>query len=145
MALVFTLLFFVSLLIVIGIIYYQWKRVKNGEIEITNLSINEKTDLEPAITLRDIGILFLYILKHLIQFIIIQGLKFYYFLSKKIKDFTSHKNPKIAKVVQKLKVPPIPVQVKSFMNKTINETKEKINRVKQDLAELEETIDKRVD
>ncbi len=145
MALVLTLIFFVSLLLVIGVIYYQWKRVQNGEIEIENLSLNEKTDLEPAITLRDIGILFLYILKHLIQFIVVQGMKLYYLISRKIKDFTSHKNPKIAKAVQKLKVPPIPPQVKAFVNKTINETKQKINRVKQDLAELEETIDKRVD
>ena len=54
-------------------------------------------------------------------------------------------NSFIQKAVQKLKIPPVPPQVKAFVNKTINETKQKINRVKQDLAELEETIDKRVD
>lgn len=145
MALVFTLIFLVSLLVVIGIIYYQWKRVKNGEIEIQRLHLEERNEVEPAITLRDIGILTLYIIKHLIQFFVVQLSKLYFIVSRKLKDFSSHKNPKIAKAVQKLKIPPIPPQVKSFVNKTINETKDKINRVKQDLAELEENIDKRVD
>lgn len=145
MALVFTLIFLVSLLIVIGVIYYQWQRVKKGEIEIDRLHLYDRNEIEPAITLRDIGILVLYIIKHLIQFFVVQLSKLYFIISRKIKDFTSHKNPKIAKVVQKLKVPPVPPQVKSFVNKTINETKDKINRVRQDLAELEETIEKRVD
>lgn len=144
MALIFTLIFFVSLIIVIGIIYYQWKKVMRGEVEIKNIQ-TRTDDIEPAITLRDIGILFLYILKHLIQFIIIQASRLYFIISKKLKNFKNHKNPKIARVVQRLKVPPVPPAVKSFVNKTINETKQKINRVKQDLAELEETIDKRVD
>lgn len=145
MALVFTLIFVLSLLVVIGILYYQWKRAMRGEIEIKNLRAYEG-DLEPAITLRDIGILLLYVIKHIIQFFIVQGLKGYYIISKKIKDFTHHRNsPKLAKAIKKLKLPPIPPQVKSFVYKTVNETKQKITRVKQDLAELEETIDKRVD
>lgn len=146
MSLIFTLIFFVSLFIVIGILYYQWKRAVRGEIEIKNLSITNENELEPSITLRDIGILLLYILKHLIQFLVVEGLKLYYIISKKIKGFTHHsRNPKIAKIINKFKVPQIPPQVKSFVNKTISETKEKIIRVKQDLAHLEETIDKRVD
>ena len=126
--------------------YYQWKRAVRGEIEIKNLSITNENELEPSITLRDIGILLLYILKHLIQFIIIQGLKLYYAISKRIKNFTHHtRNPKIARIVNKFKIPKIPQPIKNFVNKTISETKEKIIRVKQDLAHLEETIDKRVD
>ena len=145
MALVFTLIFLVSLLIVIGVIYYQWQRVKKGEVEIEKIHIEERNDIEPSITLRDIVILVLYIIKHLIQFFVIQISKLYFIISKKLKDFKNHKNPKIAKAVQKLKIPPVPPQVKSFVNKTINETRDKINRVKQDLAELEDSIDKRVD
>lgn len=145
MALIFTLIFVVSLLVVIGILYYQWKRAMRGEIEIKSLQTHEG-EIEPAITLRDVGILFLYVLKHLIQFFIVQGLKGYYIISKKIKDFTHQRNsPKLAKLIKKLKIPPVPPQVKSFVYKTVNETKQKIIRVKQDLAELEENIDKRVD
>ncbi len=141
---ILTILFFITLLVVVGILYYQWKRVKKGEIEIQGLHHESPADESP-ITLRDIGILLLYIIKHTIQFIIVQLSKLYFLLLRKIKNLSKHKNPKVVKIMNKLKVPPIPPQAKAFVRKTVEETKQKIKRVKQDLAHLEESIEKRVD
>lgn len=145
MTFVFIIIFILSLSIVIGILYMQYKRVQKGEIEI-QIPHRDDIELEPPITLRDILILVLYILKHVIQFIIVQISKLYFIISKKIQSFLKkHRTHKLSKIVKKIKKPTIPPQVKSFIKKTVNETKEKIIRVKQDLIELEETIDKRVD
>ncbi len=141
---IFIILFFVSLLAVIAVLYWQWKRVQKGEIEIKGLS-HTSHDHESPITIRDIGILILYIVKHTLQFIIVQLSRLYFLLARKIKNLPKHKNPKIAKILDKLKIPKVPEQAKVFMQKTYEETKQKVNRVRQDLAHLEESIDKRVD
>jgi hypothetical protein len=141
---IFIILFFVSLIAAIAVLYWQWKRVQKGEIEITGLS-NASHDQESPITIRDIGILILYIVKHALQFIIVQLSRLYFLISHKIKNLPKHKNPKIAKIVSKLKIPPVPEHAKVFVKRTYEETKQKINRVRQDLAHLEESIDKRVD
>lgn len=141
---IFIILFFVSLIASILVLYWQWKRVQKGEIEITGLS-NIQHDQESPITIRDIGILILYIVKHTLQFLIVQLSRFYFLISNKIKNLPKHKNPKIAKIVNKLKIPPVPENAKIFVKRTVEETKQKINRVRQDLAHLEESIDKRVD
>ena len=138
------IIFFICIACPVAILYYQWQRVKNGEIEIGSLHLKD-ADSEPPITLRTIALLVLYIIKHTIQFIVVQISKIYFFIIKKFKDFKNHKNPKIAKVVSKIKIPEIPKPAKEFIKKTVDETKNKINQVRQDLAELEETIDKRVD
>ncbi len=141
---IFIVLFFISLIAAILVLYWQWKRVQKGEIEITGLS-HVSSDIESPITIRDIGILVLYIVKHTLQFIIVQLSKLYFLISHKIKNLPNHKNPKIAKIVSKVKIPKVPDQAKVFMKRTMEETKQKINRVRQDLAHLEESIDKRVD
>lgn len=138
------IVFFVTLLSAIGILYWQWKRVQKGEIEIQGLS-NTNHDNESPITIRDIGILILYIVKHTLQFIIVQLSRIYFLLSRKLKTLASPSNPKIAKIINKVKIPKVPDQAKVFVKRTFEETKQKINRVKQDLAHLEESIDKRVD
>jgi len=132
------------MLTVVGILYWQWRRVKTGKIEIGELK-HENHDHEYPITIRDIGILIVYIVKYTLQFIIIQLSKAYFLLMRKIKNLSEHKNPKIAKIVSKLKIPSVPTPVKIFMIKTFHETKHKINRVKADLVHLEESIEKRVD
>jgi hypothetical protein len=141
---IFIIVFFVSLLTIVGILYWQWKRVQSGKIEIVGLK-HDNHDHESPITIRDIAILILYIVKHTLQFIIVQLSKLYFLLLRKIKNLKDHKNPKVAKIINKLKVPPIPPAAKSFIKKTMEETKQKINRVKDDLAHLEESIEKRVD
>jgi hypothetical protein len=141
---IIVIIFFVSLITIVGILYWQWKRVQSGKIEIVGLK-HDHHDHESPITIRDIAILILYIIKHTLQFIIIQLSKIYFLILRKIKNLREHKNPKIAKILNNLKVPPIPPTVKSFIQKTIDETKQKIGRVKADLAHLEESIEKRVD
>ncbi len=137
-----TLIFLISLLLVVAILYWQSYRVKKGEVIIkTTRAINS----EAPFRIRDILLIILYLIKHAVQFIIVQSSRLYFFLEKRIRNMTIHKNPRVAKVLEKLKIPPIPPYAKSFMRKTIEETKQKINRVKKDLAELEDTMDKRVD
>jgi len=142
--LILILVFLVSIGIVAVILYWQWRKVKSGEVVIESIHLKEN-EIDPPITMRDIGILILYIIKHIVQFCIVQLSKIYFFLKKKIENFKEHKNPRVAKVMNKLKIPPVPPQAKAFIRKTVEETKQKINKVRQDLAELEDSIDKRVD
>lgn len=141
---IFIIIFFVSLIITIGILYWQWKRVKSGKIEIVGLK-HDNHDHESPITIRDITILILYIIKHTLQFIIVQLSKIYFLLVRKIKNLKDHRNPKVSNIIKKIKIPKVPPAAQSFIKKTVDETKQKINRVKQDLAHLEESIEKRVD
>lgn len=142
--LILILVFLVSILIVAGILYWQWQRVRRGDVVIEALHLKEN-EMDPPITMRDIGILLLYVIKHIIQFIVVQLSKLYFLIKRKLGEVKEHKNPRVAKILNKLKIPPIPEQAKSFVRKTVEETKQKINKVRQDLAELEDSIDKRVD
>lgn len=141
--LILTLIFLGSLLIVIGVLYWQSHRIRSGKVSINPGRI--PFDAQTPFSVRDILILVLYIIKHTIQFIIIQFSKLYFFLERKIRSLPYHKNTKISRILAKIKIPPVPPQAKVFMKRTIEETRQKIDRVKRDLTELEETMEKRVD
>lgn len=137
-----SLVFLVSLLIVVGILYWQGRRIRRGEIILKG---GRNFDTEAPFRLRDVLILLLYLIKHAVQFIIVQLSRLYFFLERRIRNISIHKHPRVARITGRLKVPPIPPQARAFLKKTVEETKQKIMRVKKDLAELEETMDKRVD
>ncbi len=140
----FIILFLVSITIIVGILYWQWKLVQNGKIEIKGLH-SGSSNTDSPITIRDIGILLLYIIKHTVQFIIVQLSKIYFLIARKLKNIPKTKNPTVNKILNKVRIPKVSPAAKSFVKKTIEETKQKVNRVKQDLAHLEESIEKRVD
>ncbi len=140
----FIIIFLVSIATIVAILYWQWKLVRDGKIEIKGLKSGHSGN-ETPITIRDIGILLLYVIKHTVQFIIVQLSKVYFLIMRKLRNMAKTKNPKVAKIINKIKVPKVSPQAKSFVRKTIEETKQKVNRVKQDLAHLEESIEKRVD
>lgn len=145
MTLVFIIIFCVSLISVIGILAWQWNRIKTGKVDIREELRGHLVSDDTPITWHSIAIIILYIIKHTLQFIIVEISKIYFAIKKWIHT-TSHKRaPYIARAVQKLKVPPIPPTVKNFIKKSIHETKQKIQNVKKELEHLEDTIDKRVD
>lgn len=138
------IIFILSLGAIVGILVWQWKKVEKGEVIITPEILQNKNSSKP-VTLRDIGILFIYVIKHGVQALVLGATKIYFISRKKISNIAHSKAPKVMQSVKKLRLPPVPQPVKAFVNKSIDETKYKIQKIKKDLEHLEDSIDKKVD
>jgi hypothetical protein len=123
------IIFILSLGAIVGILVWQWKKVEKGEVIITPEILQNKNKNKP-VTIRDIGILVIYIIKHAIQALVLGVTKIYFIIKKKILIIANSRVPKIVKSVKGLKLPPVPTPVKAFVKKSIDDTKYKIQKIK---------------
>lgn len=135
-------IFLISTTTIVVLFYYQWKKIKAGKIQIKDIE-HSTIKKSPLITIKDILIIILFIVKNFLQFIVVHLLKLYFVTLRLIKKL--YFSNKVQKIKNKVKVPKIPNNVKVFIKKSILETRHKINKIKKELIYIEESIEKKID
>ena len=105
--------------------FRAWE-IKTSRFEIPTSS----KSIVPEIYFRHIEKIVLYLTKHIIQWIVLMVVKYWFTISTKIKKWTGKKLPKISKFF-KQKQKDISQKKKSFIRRAVLESKIKIRYIKE--------------
>ena len=99
---------------------------------------DEKTKFTPELSFRYIETIILYIVKHVVQWIVLSVVKLWFLVITKTKIFLQNKWPKIHNLFKKKECPLADGRKISFVERAIIESKIKIKRVKEKIKEEHE-------
>lgn len=129
MTLLILIIFVISTILSFGIVSFRVWEMRTGRIEIPNYKISYKDNL----SFRHLEKNMLYLIKHIIQSIVILLAKVWFVSKKKVKLWFSDKLPKINKYF-KIKESQTPKR-HSFLKRAILESKAKIKKIKESVEE----------
>lgn len=120
------ILFFIAIGLSFSIIYFRAWEIKNSKVEDTIIL----RKIVPEIYFRQIEKIMLYLTKHIVQWLILISVKYWFIVLAKVKKWVSKNLPKIHRFF-KTKTKEINQQKNTFLNKAILESKIKIKRIKE--------------
>ena len=120
------IIFFIAIISMLGIIMFRAWEIKTNRVEI---STSEKGIL-PKIYFRHVEKIMLYLAKHIIQWVVLMVVKYWFILYTKTKKMTKEKLPKIHEFFSKRPETFAP-RKNSFVYKAILESKIKIKNIKE--------------
>lgn len=124
--LVTIIIFFISIVSLFGMVMFRAWEIKTSRNE-TPLLIRK---IVPEIYFRQIEKIMLYLTKHIVQWIVLVSVKYFYIVLTKTRKWTRNNLPKISKYF-KSKAQDIKQKNDSFVKRAINESKAKIKRIKE--------------
>lgn len=124
--LVITIIFLVATISAFGMLFFRaWKIREYG---------NEKSiysrRIIPEIYFRQVEKIMLYLTKHIVQWLVLNTIKYWYIITTKTKKFISHKLPKMHNYFRR-KPNDEGLQKTSFIKRAVIESKIKIRRIKE--------------
>lgn len=125
------LIFIISTISLVGMLWYRAWEIKNNE---GNLEIYRK--LPPEIYFRQIEKIMLYLTKHAVQWVILIVVKYWFTLTTKTQKWVQKNSPRIHKFFEKKET-----NKKTFVGKAILESKIKIRKVKEKIKKEHEDKD----
>lgn len=123
---VIIILFFITTFLAFGMIYFRAWEIRNSKIE-QSLTLRK---ILPEIYFRQIEKIMLYLTKHIIQWLVITTVKYWFIVLAKTRKWILKKLPKIHKLF-KIKEKNIIQQKNTFLSKAIIESKIKIRRIRE--------------
>lgn len=121
------IIFLIAIISLFGMLMYRAWEIKTLQVEMP-VTIG---DLFPEIHFRHIEKFMLYLAKHVIQWIVLVVVKYWFIVSTKAKKWIGKKLPKIHNFFSKKKELPDPFQKPSFVQRAVLESKIKIKRIRE--------------
>jgi len=100
------------------------------EIETSRIPKHSNRNIFPKIYFRHVEKIMLYLTKHIVQWIVLVAVKYWFIVYTKTKKWTRKNLPKIFKFLKK-ESKEVKKQSDSFVKKAILESKTKIKRIKE--------------
>jgi len=120
------IIFLIATISVLGMITFRAWEIKTGRVEISNPS----KSILPKIYFRHVEKIMLYLTKHVVQWVILMSVKYWFIFYTKAKKWIYKKSPKIHSFFHK-SPKNITEQKNSFIYKAILESKIKIKNIKE--------------
>ena len=120
------IIFLVAIIILFGMLMFRAWEIKTSRVE-RPLST---TNIFPEIYFRQVEKIMLYLAKHVIQWIVLVTVKYWFILITKTKKWISNNSPRIHNFLKK-KVKDVSLQNDTFVSRAILESKIKIKRMKE--------------
>ncbi len=116
----------IALLSIYGVLSYSYEELRTGARDESD------STSAPDVSFRKIEKYMLYFLKHILQWIVLFSVKYWYIITTKTKKFVSEKWPRIHdKLTKKKELVEKPVSAtKVFLKRAVAESKFKIKRIK---------------
>jgi len=123
--LIFIIIFFVAIISALGMLMFRAWEIKTSRVEDPS-----STQIFPKIYFRHVEKIMLYLAKHIIQWIVLIIVKYWFILVAKTKKWGDKNLPKISEFFKK-KTNNINEQRNSFVRKSILESKMKIRHIRE--------------
>jgi len=120
------IIFFIAIISIFGMMMFRAWEIKTSRIEKPLL----KRKIFPEIYFRHVEKIMLYLAKHIIQWIVLMAVKYWFIIHTKTKKWAGRKLPKIYEFFKK-KSKDINQQKNSFVQKAILESKIKIKHIRE--------------
>ncbi len=126
------IILYISFIALFLVLSFQVWRIKTGKV----IETKESNNFESKISFRHLEKIMLYLAKHIIQWIVLVLVKYWFIFITKSKKFIEEKTPKIKKILGRDKVEGI-VNLKrnSFIKRAVLESKVKIKKMKEKIRE----------
>lgn len=119
-------IFVITTLLVLGMLFYRAWEIRENKIE-ESISIHK---IIPEIYFRQIEKIMLYLTKHIIQWIVLNLVKYWFIISTKTKKWIGKNLPRVHNLFKK-KQNENGLQKTSFIRRAVIESKIKIRRIKE--------------
>jgi hypothetical protein len=124
--LLITIIFLIAIISAFGMLFFRaWEIREHKNKESTYLR-----KIIPEIYFRQVEKIMLYLTKHIVQWIVLNAVKYWYIVTTKTKKLISQKLPKIHNYFKR-KPNDDGIQKTSFVQRAIVESKIKIRRIKE--------------
>ena len=138
------IIFFIAMIGAFGMLIFRAWEIRTGKIIVEE----EKPKFTPELSFRYFEKIFLYVTKHIVQWIVLSCVKIWFIMVTKIKILFKNKLPKISKLFKKKEN--TDSRKISFIQRAVIESKIKIKKVKEKikkeheeaLEEIKEEVDK---
>jgi hypothetical protein len=132
------IIFLIAIISLFGMLIYRAWEIKTLQVE-TPVTTG---GLFPEIHFRHVEKFMLYLAKHVIQWIVLVVVRYWFIVSTKTKKWIGKKSPKIHNFFSKKKELSDPFQKPSFVQRAVLESKMKIKHIREKVRrEHEEVID----
>jgi hypothetical protein len=120
------IIFFISILLVFGMLFFRTWEINNSHV----LKPEAPKKVIPEIYFRQIEKIMLYLTKHVVQWIVLVVVRYWFIISTKTKKWVCKNLPKVNKYFKKA---PKEIDDKriSFVKRAVIESKIKIRRIKE--------------
>ena len=131
------IIFFIAIISLFGMLMFRAWEIRTSRA----LKPEPGTDVLPKIHFRHVEKIMLYLAKHIIQWIVLVVVKYWFIISTKVRNWIGRNWPKIYNFFKE-KTEDINQQKNSFVSKAVLESKIKIKRIREKVRrEHEEVID----
>jgi len=126
MLLILIIIFFVAIISAFGMLMFRAWEIKTSRVENTSST----REIFPKIYFRHVEKIMLYLAKHIIQWVVLIVVKYWFILVAKTKKWGDKNIPKISEFFKK-KTSDISKKRNSFIRKSVLESKMKIRNIRE--------------
>ena len=125
------IIFLVAIIAAFGMLLYRAWELRTNRMVIED----ETTKFTPELSFRYIETIMLYIIKHVVQWIVLSVVKLWFLIVTKTKIFIQNKWPKVHNLFKKKESPLADGRKISFVERAVIESKIKIKKVKEKIKQ----------